>query len=118
MKEIKRKLILSRNGEYSLTLSGLSKQHVQLLYSIFTNMSLHRCQGIVDLGLSSNGTSLPYESLETFIPLDYDIVHGTPSGLGITQHKALRELLSAFPLSADTLPFNEYIYHLKTFNRL
>ena len=115
---IKRKISRSRNGDYTLTLSGLKQEHVQLLYSIFSNMSLHRCQGLCSKGLSINDTPLPYECLETLIPLDYDIVHGCPTGLGITQHKALRELLSAFPCSADTLPLHEYIYHLKTFNRL
>lgn len=115
---IKRKISRSRRGEYTLTLSGLKQEHVQILYSIFSNISLHRCKGIVDLGLSFNGHPLPYECLETLIPLDYDIVHGCPTGLGITQHKTLRELLSAFPWAADTFPLHEHIYHLKTFNRL
>lgn len=115
---IKRKLSRSPKGEYTLTLSGLNKTHVQLLYSIFSNISLHRCKGIADIGISSNGISLPYECLETLIPLDFDCVHGQLTGLGITQHSALRELLSAFPLSADSLPLREFIYHLNTFQRL
>lgn len=114
---IKRKLSRSRKGEYTLTLSGLNKQHVQLLYSIFFNISLHRCKGIVDLGLSSNGFPLPFECLETLIPLDY-CVRGEPTFLGCTQHKALRELLSAFPLSVDNIPLRENLYNLKTFERL
>ena len=115
---IKRKVSRSRKGDYTFTLSGLTKQHLQLLYSIFTFMSLHRCQGLSAISLSSKCSSLPYECIETLIPLDYDIVHGSPTGLGITQHQALRELLSVFPLSVHTIPFQEYIYHLKTFNRL
>lgn len=114
---IKRKLTRSRKGEYILTLSGLSKQHVQLLYSIFSNISLHRCKGIVDLGISSNGIPLPYECLETLIPLDY-CVRGEPTLLGCTQHKALRELLNAFPWAIDNVPLREHLYNLKTFELL
>lgn len=116
-KIIKRKLTFSRKGDYSLTLSGLSKQHVQLLYSIFSNISLHRCKGIVDIGLSSNGIPLPYECLETLIPMDY-CVRGEPTLLGSTQHKVLRELLNAFPWSVDNIPLREHFYNLKTFELL
>lgn len=111
---IKRKLSRSRKGEYTLTLSGLKKEHVQLLYSIFSNISLHRCKGIVDLGLSSNGFPLPFESLETLVPIDY-CVRGEPTFLGCTQHKALRELLTAFPWAVDNIPLREHLYNLKTF---
>lgn len=112
---IKRKLSFSRKGEYTLTLSGLSKEHVQLLYSIFSNMSLHRCKGIVDLGFSS--LPLPYECLETLIPIDF-CVRGEPTLLGCTQHKALREIISAFPCAKDNIPLREHFYNLKTFELL
>ena len=114
---IKRKLSRNRKGEYSLTLSGLHNEHVQLLYSILSNISLHRCKGIVDIGLSSNGIPLPYESLETLIPMDY-CVRGEPTFLGCTQHKALRELLNAFPWAVDNIPLHEHLYNLKTFELL
>lgn len=117
MSMIKRNLSRSRKGEYTLSLSGLKKEHVQLLYSIFSNISLHRCKGIVDLGLSSNGLPLPYECLETLIPLDY-CFGGELTLLGCTQHKALRELLNAFPLSVDNIPLREHLYNLKTFELL
>lgn len=112
---IKRKLTRSRKGEYTLTLSGLKKEHVQLLYSIFSNISLHRCRGIVDIGFSSN--PVPYECLETFIPMDY-CVRGEPTLLGCTQHKALRDLLTAFPWAVDNIPLCEHLYNLKTFELL
>lgn len=112
---IKRNLSRSRKGEYTLTLSGLKKEHVQLLYSIFSNISLHRCKGIVDLGLS--GLPLPYECLETLIPIDF-CVRGEPTLLGSTQHKALREILSAFPWAIDNIPLREHLYNLKTFELL
>lgn len=115
---IKRKLTRSRKGEYTLTLSGLTNQHVQLLYSIFTNMSLHRCQGITDIGLYSNGIPLPYECLETSIPLNHFCVRGESTCIGLTQHKALRDLLTAFPLSTDTIPLREFIFDLNTFEKL
>lgn len=114
---IKRKLSRTRKGEYTLTLSGLKKEHVQLLYSIFSNITLHRCKGIVDIGLSSTGTPLPFECLETLIPIDY-CVRGEPTLLGCTQHKALRELLNAFPWSVDNIPLREHLYNLKTFELL
>lgn len=112
---IKRKLSRSRKGEYTLTLSGLKKEHVQLLYSIFSNITLHRFKGIVDHGLQ--GLPLPYECLETLVPIDF-CVRGEPTSLGCTQHKALRELLSAFPCSIDNIPLREYFYNLKTFELL
>lgn len=112
---IKRNLSRTRRGEYSLTLSGLNKTHVQLLYSIFSNITLHRCKGIVDHGLS--GLPLPYECLETLVPLDF-CVRGEPTLLGCTQHKALRELLNAFPWSVDNIPLREHFYNLKTFELL
>lgn len=114
---IKRQLSRSRKGEYTLTLTGLKKEHVQLLYSIFSNISLHRCKGIVDIGLSSNGIPLPYECMETLIPMDY-CVRGEPTLLGCTQHKFLRELLSAFPWAVDNIPLREHLYNLKTFELL
>lgn len=114
---IKRNLTRSRKGEYSLTLSGLNKEHVQLLYSIFSNISLHRCKGIVDLGLPSNGLPLPYECLETLIPMDYSVL-GETTYLGCTHHKSLRELLTAFPWSVDNIPLRDHLYNLKTFELL
>ncbi len=78
---IKRKLTRSRKGEYSLTLSGLKKEHVQLLYSIFSNISLHRCKGIVDIGSTLKGMPVPYECLETLIPIDYCARNATLQGL-------------------------------------
>lgn len=112
---IKRNLTRTRKGEYTLTLSGLKKEHVQLLYSIFSNISLHRCKGIVDHGFP--GLPLPYECLETLVPLDF-CVRGEPTMLGSTQHKALRELLTAFPWAVDNIPLREHLYNLKTFELL
>lgn len=117
---IKRKLSRSRKGkgEYTFTLSGLKKCHVQLLYSIFTNISLHSSKGLADIGLSSNGVSLPFECLETLIPLEFYRLRGEVTCLASSQHNALRELLSAFPFSVDTLPLCEFMYDLNTLQRL
>lgn len=114
---IKRKLSRSRKGEYTLTLSGLTIDHVDLLYSIFSNISLNHFKGIDEIGYSSKGLTLPYECLETLIPMDY-FVRGESTLLGCTKHKALRELLNAFPWAVDNIPLREHLYNLKTLELL
>lgn len=114
---VKRKLSRSRKGEYTFTLTGLSKDHVRVLYSIFDNLQRHCFHDVTYM--DRNGVFLPFEVFETLIPLGLIRVGCKSSSVAITNHHLLRDILDAFPCAfSSSIPLRESLFDFKTLRKL
>lgn len=95
------------NGTYKVSLSGLSKAHLQVLTSVLGKISS------LDIEVHSyNGVDLPFMHLETFCPLA-DIHKSVLS----TQYTLLRDIAKCFT-SEPELPVKEKLFSFRTFRPL
>lgn len=101
---------ISRNkstGLYRLSLTGLSKQHVQALRYILAGLSANGIEVV-----SNNGISLPFMLLETHCPLSRCV-----DNVLTTQYNLLRDISKCFTTHCD-LPEKEKLINYKTFRPL
>lgn len=95
------------NGTYKVSLSGLTKAHLQALTSVLGHLAP------LDVEVHSyNGIDLPFQHLETFCPLA-DVNKMCVS----TQNKVLRDISRCFIEESD-MPEREQLFSFLTFKKI
>ena len=95
------------NGTFKVSLSGLTKAHLQALTSVLGHLAP------LDVEVHSyNGIDLPFQHLETFCPLA-DVNKMCVS----TQNKVLRDIVQCFTCDCD-IPEREQLFSFVTFNKI
>lgn len=94
------------NGTYKVSLSGLTKAHLQALTSVLGHLAP------LDVEVHHyNGIELPFQHLETFCPLA-DVNKMCVS----TQNKVLRDISKCFTTESD-MPEREQLFSFVTFKK-
>lgn len=97
------------NGTYKVSLSGLTKAHLQALTSVLGHLAP------LDVEVHHfhfNGLDLPFQRLETFCPLA-DVGKICLS----TQNKVLRDIVQCFTHDCD-IPEREQLFSFLTFKKI
>ena len=95
------------NGTYKVSLSGLTKAHLQALTSVLGHLAP------LDVEVHHyNVIDLPFQHLETFCPLA-DVGKICLS----TQNKVLRDIAQCFTSDCD-IPEREQLFSSVTFNKI
>lgn len=95
------------NGTFKVSLSGLSKAHLQALTSVLGHLAP------LDVEVHHyNGIELPFQHLETFCPLA-DVNKMCVS----TQNKVLRDISKCFTTEPD-MPEREQLFSFVTFKKI
>lgn len=95
------------NGTYTVSLSGLTKAHLQALTSVLGHLAP------LDVEVHYyNGIDLPFQHLETFCPLA-DVNKMCVS----TQNKVLRDISRCFTENSD-MPEREQLFSFVTFKKI
>lgn len=95
------------NGTYKVSLSGLTKSHLQALTSVLGHLAP------LDVEVHHyNGIELPFQHLETFCPLA-DVNKMCVS----TQNKVLRDISKCFTNESD-MPEREQLFSFITFKKI
>ena len=95
------------NGTFKVSLSGLTKAHLQALTSVLGRIAP------LDVEVHSyNGIDLPFQHLETFCPLsDVNLMCVS------TQNKVLRDISRCFTDESD-MPEREQLFSFLTFKKI